>query len=104
MKQLTKDFSYKTIFTLLTLALMQTALWAQESGGTSESSGSSSSTVKTTTTQTTSEWYTSPWVWVLGAAVFILLLIALLRGNSSGATASRTDRVTVTKTTDTDIV
>jgi hypothetical protein len=24
-------------------------------------------------------WYTQPWVWIVGAAVFILLLIALLR-------------------------
>ena len=26
-------------------------------------------------------WYASPWVWVVGGAVFILLLVALLRGN-----------------------
>lgn len=26
-----------------------------------------------------STWYTSPWVWVVGAAVFILLLVALTR-------------------------
>ena len=26
------------------------------------------------------EWYGSPVVWVIGAAVFILLLVALLRG------------------------
>ena len=26
--------------------------------------------------------FASPWVWVVGAAVFILLLVALLRGNS----------------------
>ena len=25
-------------------------------------------------------WYASPWVWVVGAAVFILLLVALMRG------------------------
>jgi hypothetical protein len=30
-----------------------------------------------------SNWYTQPWVWIIGAAVFILLLIALLRGNRS---------------------
>ena len=29
---------------------------------------------------TDSAWYTAPWVWVVGAAVFILLLVALLRG------------------------
>ena len=27
-------------------------------------------------------WYASPWVWVVGAAVFILLLVALTRGGS----------------------
>lgn len=27
-----------------------------------------------------SEWYTNPIVWVIGGAVFILLLVALLRG------------------------
>lgn len=26
-----------------------------------------------------SNWYASPWVWVVGAAVFILLLVALTR-------------------------
>jgi hypothetical protein len=26
------------------------------------------------------EWYQQPWVWVVGGAVFILLLVALLRG------------------------
>lgn len=25
------------------------------------------------------EWYTQPWVWIVGGAVFILLLVALLR-------------------------
>jgi hypothetical protein len=28
-------------------------------------------------------WYASPWVWVVGAAIFILLLVALLRGRGS---------------------
>ena len=27
-----------------------------------------------------SNWYASPWVWIVGAAVFILLLVALTRG------------------------
>jgi len=29
-----------------------------------------------------SAWYATPWVWVVGAAVFILLLVALSRSNS----------------------
>lgn len=32
--------------------------------------------------QKTEAWYASPWVWVVGAAVFILLLVALTRGGS----------------------
>ena len=31
-----------------------------------------------------SNWYTQPWVWIVGAAIFVLLLVALLRGNRSG--------------------
>ena len=26
------------------------------------------------------EWYTQSWVWIVGAVIFILLLVALLRG------------------------
>lgn len=29
-----------------------------------------------------SNWYASPWVWVVGAAVFILLLVALTRSGN----------------------
>ena len=28
------------------------------------------------------QWYQQPWVWVVGGAVFILLLAAILRSNS----------------------
>jgi len=28
-------------------------------------------------------WYTNPVIWIVGAAVFILLLVALLRGNNA---------------------
>jgi hypothetical protein len=27
-------------------------------------------------------WYAQPWVWIVGGAVFILLLVALMRGGS----------------------
>jgi hypothetical protein len=30
-------------------------------------------------------WYTSPWLWIVGAAVFILLLVALTRGGGRRA-------------------
>ena len=29
-----------------------------------------------------SNWYQQPWVWIIGGAVFILLLVALLRGGN----------------------
>lgn len=32
-------------------------------------------------------WYASPWVWVVGGAIFILLLVALLRGGGSRSDA-----------------
>jgi hypothetical protein len=74
-----KHAGYKTIRQLvmvLVLSFMQLALWAQDSS-------SSSVTVTKETTTTTTNWYAQPWVWIVGGAVFILILIALLRGNSS---------------------
>jgi hypothetical protein len=32
-----------------------------------------------------SNFFTQPWVWIVGGAIFILLLVALLRGNKSNA-------------------
>ena len=32
-------------------------------------------------------WYAQPWVWVVGAAVFILLLVALTRSSGSRSDA-----------------
>jgi hypothetical protein len=29
------------------------------------------------------EWYQQPWVWIVGAAVFVLILVALLRGKNT---------------------
>ena len=29
------------------------------------------------------DWYQQPWFWVVGGAVFILILVALIRGNKS---------------------
>lgn len=36
-------------------------------------------------TKGNNNWYTQPWVWIVGGAVFILLLVALLRGSGSKA-------------------
>lgn len=39
--------------------------------------------VNVTKTTETTTWYASPWVWVIGAAIFILLFAAILRGGGS---------------------
>jgi amino acid transporter len=102
MKQFTNSATLKNFFALFMLCLFQVVLLAQDSGSTS------SSTTKTDvkiTSETSDTWYTQPWVWIVGAAVLILLLVALLRGGGGsdrGTTASRTDKVTVTKSTSAD--
>ncbi len=103
MKQITKGLRFRSLLTFLMIAFFQTILLAQDNGGSASSSGSSTTT-KSVSVTASNDWYASPWVWVIGAAVFILLLVALLRGRSdSGTTATRTDRVTVTKSTSDDI-
>ena len=91
-----KPITLKTFVTFLLFCLIETALLAQDS-----SSGSTTKTSKTSikvSSEQSENWYTSPWVWVAGAAVFILLLVALTRGGGSRRTDSgRTDKVTVTK-------
>jgi hypothetical protein len=36
--------------------------------------------VNITTGKKNSEWYQQPWAWIAGGAVFILLLVAIVRG------------------------
>jgi hypothetical protein len=100
MKQLSTWAGIKNFTALLVLCLIQTIAWAQDSTSTS----SSSKNTVTTTTTTTETWYAQPWVWVVGGAVLILLLVALLRGgnSSSRAETTRTDKVTVTRSSATD--
>lgn len=100
MKQLINSFSYKTFVSFLMLTFINVMAFAQDTASGSTSSSSSSTT--TTTTQET--WYTQPWVWIVGGAVLLLLIVALMRGNS-GTSDTRSDKVTVTKSvkTDTDV-
>lgn len=48
--------------------------------------------VTTTTRTTETTWYAEPWVWVVGAAIFILILVSLLRGNNTTITKTTTTR------------
>ena len=82
-------------FTLLVFNSLQIVLWAQDETG-------STSTKKVDVSVETTNWYTSPWVWVVGAAIFILLLVALLGGGRSRAGDTSSDRVTITKTVERD--
>ena len=97
MKNGLKSLNLKMIVMLLVFTAIQTVLWAQDSGNTTTSTKKVDVSVENTET-----WYTSPWIWVVGAAVFILLLVALLGGGRGRATDSSTDRVTVTKTVERD--
>jgi hypothetical protein len=96
MKNSSKLLNWKNFIATLFFACIQTALWAQDSGG----SSTTSSSKKVDVSVSSSNWYSSPWVWVIGAAIFILLLVALV-GGSRGRTSSG-DRVTVTKTVERD--
>jgi len=88
MKKITMGNFYKVFFGLV-LSLTQFGVWAQDSTG-----GSVTKTTSSTTT-TTSEWYTQPWVWVVGGAVLLVILVALLRGNSNST--KEVSRTTVIK-------
>lgn len=88
----------KHLFLAMVLFTLQLPLWAQQEEGSSTTT-SSSSTKITVTDSTAADWYTSPWVWIIGAAVFILLLVALLSNRGT----DRTDHVVVEKTVDRDI-
>lgn len=58
---------------VLALCFVSTIIWAQDGGA----------DVNVKITKGDSTWYTQPWVWVVGGAVFILLLVALLRGGGN---------------------
>ncbi len=60
--------------TMIMISLfVSVSLLAQEGGGTGAD-------IDVDINKDSGTWYSSPWVWIVGAAVFILLLVALLRG------------------------
>ena len=74
MKQIAKLMaSIRTFTAIILLCFLQTAVWAQDGGG----------GVNVKITKDTGNWYAQPWVWIVGGAVFLLLLVALLRNNNS---------------------
>lgn len=64
------------VISLLCLVTLSAKLFAQDS-----SSPKTTNTTDIDVTMNSNDWYTQPWVWVVGVAVFILLLVALLSGS-----------------------
>jgi hypothetical protein len=71
MKQVTV---FKQVFLSICSLLVSALLWAQEKKVDVDINVGKEQ-----------QWYAQPWMWVVGGAVFILLLVALLRGGKSKA-------------------
>ena len=63
--------------------------------------GGTKTTVKTTTTEHR-DWYTIPWVWVVGGVIVLLLLVAIINGGRSSSRTTITDSGAGTRTITTD--
>ena len=68
----------KAFFSLIAVLFSTMMVLAQEGGGTKDVDIN-------VNTKGDAAWYASPWVWIVGAAVFILLLVALTRGSGRKA-------------------
>ena len=80
----------KSIYLTLMTTLLSIVVFAQEK--------TTEVDINVNKDENTANWYASPWVWIVGAAVFIILLVAL----TSGGRSKRGDRVTVSKTVERD--
>ncbi|RYY30348.1 MAG: hypothetical protein EOO04_05020 [Chitinophagaceae bacterium] len=97
MKKSMETMKYKLMFFLFAM-MNATILLAQDGGGDGGTSVTVSKSTTSSSTTMSEDWYTSPWVWIVGAAVFILLLIALVRGGGR----SEVHKTTVRKDVSTD--
>jgi hypothetical protein len=68
----------KAFFSFIAVLFSTMMVLAQEGGGTKDVDIN-------VNTKGDAAWYASPWVWIVGAAVFILLLVALTRGSGRRA-------------------
>ena len=74
MKSLQKiSTGFKSLLAFLMLCFVQTIAFAQDK----------KVDVNISTDKGGGNWYAQPWVWIVGGAVFLLLLVALMRGNSN---------------------
>lgn len=74
--KLSQKFSsvYSKMALVVTLCIVQSVAWAQDKGLDID-----------VDVDKGGDWYANPLVWIIGGAVFILLLVALLRGGSKDA-------------------
>jgi len=77
MKRYTEGLKMKLTF-LLSALLFTVYAFAQDDATTT-----TGSVTKTSTSTTSTDWYTAPWVWIVGAVLFILLLAAIIGGSRS---------------------
>ncbi|MEO5647976.1 MAG: hypothetical protein ABIQ56_06415 [Chitinophagaceae bacterium] len=71
MKQVKKmSATIRSVVAFLMLFFVQSIAWAQDK----------KVDVDIAVDKGDGEWYARPWVWIVGGAVFLLLLVALLRG------------------------
>ena len=74
MKNLKKiSVAFKNFVAILMLCMLQTIAFAQDK----------KVDVNISTDKGGGDWYAQPWVWIVGGAVFLLLLVALMRNNSN---------------------
>ena len=74
MKQLaTIITTFKKSLLAIVLLFSQNLIWAQEK----------SVDVNLNVDKGGNDWYAEPWILIVGVAVFIIIIVALMRGNSS---------------------
>jgi hypothetical protein len=83
MKKLFSKQFYISLMSTLLLAFTQVAVWAQDSASSTTSTTSSTST-------STEPMAIQPWMWVVGGAIVLIIIIALVRSGSK-------EKVIVTK-------
>lgn len=74
-KRLNAAVTFKKYILIIILFFFQGLAWAQDK----------KVDVNLNVNDGASNWYTQPWVWVVGAAVFIIILVAILRGGGRKA-------------------
>ena len=90
-----KRFTYLWLrsFILLFFSILSFVAWAQTDSGSSERTTTTTTETTTVRVETTDNWYTQSWVWVIGGAAFILLLVALL--SRRGSSTVNSERITI---------